>query len=724
VQNLSAARDSVRTSKLARGSLVMPLSYEVRSLYRFGVFELEAHTGELRRNGIKLKLQDQPYQVLLKLLEHAGQTVTREQLRSALWPADTFVDFETGLNTTIKRLRETLGDSAENPAFIETVPKRGYRFIAPVTAPNSESEPVAEKVDPGRRIRLSTVLLFGAVMILAVFLVGFVLRRWSAASSLPTRVLDFTQLTSDGQAKQGRLLSDGSRIYFSEVLPVGRIIAQVSAKGGETTIIPTTVSNPRPVDISPDGTELLILSGSISKKEYTYGGGLWILPVAGGSAQPVDNVFATDAVWGARAETILYCDGQDLYIVNRDGSNRRKLLTVSGYVDSLRWSPDRQLLRFTMTNKHMGGTSSIWEVSADGTGLREVVPGLPGSVVCCGAWMANGDDFVFQWTRTGRTDLWELHGSHSVLRPVPTRLTAGPMSYSEPTPSSVRNEAFVVGSIPRAELVKYVEDTAELVPYLSGISAEGVEASRDGQWVVYTLFPEGTLWRSNMTGSERVQLTFPPMHAFLPRWSPDGKQIAFIGSTSGDHWTTYLIPANGGVAKQMIPGDEEIADAMWMPDNKSIVFGQWGPVRSRGIKVLDLNTNQVTPLPGATKMWSPRISPDGRYIAALSQQDSKMMLLDTRTQKWEELTADYSGYPSWSRDSKFLYFQDWNRGSGLLSQVVRIRISDRKLETVVDLKSLDRLSIGTFMSWSGLAPDNSVLLSRNNSTQEIYAVKW
>src|SRR5216684_7131125 len=110
----------------------MPLSYEVRSLYRFGVFELEAHTGELRRNGIKLKLQDQPYQVLLKLLEHAGQTVTREQLRSALWPADTFVDFETGLNTTIKRLRETLGDSAENPTFIETVPRHGYRFLVPV----------------------------------------------------------------------------------------------------------------------------------------------------------------------------------------------------------------------------------------------------------------------------------------------------------------------------------------------------------------------------------------------------------------------------------------------------------------------------------------------------------------------------------------------------------------------------------------------------------------
>lgn len=170
----------------------MPSPDEVRSLYRFGVFELEAYTGELRRNGVKLKLQDQPYQVLLKLLEHAGRTVTREQLRSTLWSADTFVDFETGLNTTIKRLRETLGDSAENPAFIETVPKRGYRFIAPVTPPNSGPESVTDKTGPEDRVRRSTVLRFGAVLILCLLArLGGVaaprLRRRQLRQSMPKR---------------------------------------------------------------------------------------------------------------------------------------------------------------------------------------------------------------------------------------------------------------------------------------------------------------------------------------------------------------------------------------------------------------------------------------------------------------------------------------------------------------------------------------------------------
>jgi DNA-binding winged helix-turn-helix (wHTH) protein len=102
------------------------------SIYGFGVFQLDLRTAELRKNGVKLKLQDQPYQVLVKLLEHPGEVVSREELRSTLWHKDTFVDFETGLNTAIKRLRETLGDSADNPAFVETVPRRGYKFIAPV----------------------------------------------------------------------------------------------------------------------------------------------------------------------------------------------------------------------------------------------------------------------------------------------------------------------------------------------------------------------------------------------------------------------------------------------------------------------------------------------------------------------------------------------------------------------------------------------------------------
>jgi TolB-like protein/DNA-binding winged helix-turn-helix (wHTH) protein/tetratricopeptide (TPR) repeat protein len=110
----------------------MSVRSKVTSIYRFGAFEVDQQLCELRRSGVKLRIQEQPYQVLLKLLEHPGEIVSRDELRSALWPADTFVDFETGLNTAIKRLRETLSDSADNPTFIETIPRRGYKFMVPV----------------------------------------------------------------------------------------------------------------------------------------------------------------------------------------------------------------------------------------------------------------------------------------------------------------------------------------------------------------------------------------------------------------------------------------------------------------------------------------------------------------------------------------------------------------------------------------------------------------
>ena len=294
-------------------------------------------------------------------------------------------------------------------------------------------ETISGKIEPARTRNLFRAAFpLGAAVILAALSVGFGLRHWSKPIELPARVLDFAPLTSDGQAKMGRLLTDGARIYFSEVLPTGRILAQVSTKGGETTTIPTTVSDPRPADISPDGTELLILSGKTMGKHEVHEGTMWILPVAGGSARPVGNVLATDAVWGETAETILYSDGHDLYAIHKDGSSLRKLLVVSGYIGYLRWSPDKQRLRFTVFTRAMGGTSSIWEVSANGFGLHEIIPGLRGSLMCCGAWLVGSSDFLFQSTREGRTDLWELPGSHSVLRPgaTPSRLTAGPMNFS------------------------------------------------------------------------------------------------------------------------------------------------------------------------------------------------------------------------------------------------------------------------------------------------------
>ena len=131
---------------------------------RFGTFQLDLRTGELWKAGVRISLPEQPFQVLEALLDRPGDLVTREELRQRLWPAETFVDFEHGLNAAVRRLRDALGDSADVPRFVETLPRRGYRFIAPVTGPSAGDEAAAPRPDvedqrsgfatPGQKARL------------------------------------------------------------------------------------------------------------------------------------------------------------------------------------------------------------------------------------------------------------------------------------------------------------------------------------------------------------------------------------------------------------------------------------------------------------------------------------------------------------------------------------------------------------------------------------------
>jgi len=143
---------------------------------RFGIFEADLRAGELRRNGSKIKLQDQPFQLLALLLERPGEVVTREELRGKLWPADTFVDFDHGLNAAVKRLRGALGDSAENPRFIETLSRRGYRFLVPVNGMAQECTPIP------RRRRHWRIALAAAILFLVGIVAGWQAGHHSAAA--------------------------------------------------------------------------------------------------------------------------------------------------------------------------------------------------------------------------------------------------------------------------------------------------------------------------------------------------------------------------------------------------------------------------------------------------------------------------------------------------------------------------------------------------------------
>ena len=174
------------------------MSSQNGSIRRFGVFELDLRTAELRKNGVKLRLQDQPFQVLVKLVEHHGEMVSREELHSALWHGDTFVDFETGLNTAIKRLRETLGDSADNPTFIETLPRKGYRFIAPVE-PQRADHGISVPSNPPKAPSRDYVWRIGVIAAVAGLILIFV-AYWRSQPKPPV-VTNIVRITNDGKAK-------------------------------------------------------------------------------------------------------------------------------------------------------------------------------------------------------------------------------------------------------------------------------------------------------------------------------------------------------------------------------------------------------------------------------------------------------------------------------------------------------------------------------------------
>ena len=231
-------------------------------LVRFGAFEADVQTGELRKDGVKLKFSGQPFQVLAILLERPGEVVTREELQKRLWP-DTFVDVERNLNTAVNKIREVLGDSAESPRFVETLPRRGYRFIAPVEKDLSlvNQDPIEKPIDKPARSKKTFRLLLPILGGGAVLAVGLILWISFSKTAGTPRVMRFTQLTHDGQGKRGPILSDGVRIYFNESFPDGRaVIAQVSVKGGEVTPLLLPIKAPNVRDLSRDGTELLIAS--------------------------------------------------------------------------------------------------------------------------------------------------------------------------------------------------------------------------------------------------------------------------------------------------------------------------------------------------------------------------------------------------------------------------------------------------------------------------------
>ncbi len=692
---------------------------------RFGRFTADLQATELRRGQDTVPLQNLPFKLLVVLLREPGRVVTREQLRQELWPADTFVDFEGSISTAVSKLRDALGDSAANPIFIQTVGRSGYRFIAPVSAaavsPVAVYSPEAAKVAdaapgpvalPTSRPRARSWTWPAGIVVLAL------LASLLYASQPAPHLTRIVQLTRTGQVHGNqKLLTDGVRLYFI-ARQNGRWVAQVmSTDGGAATTLDLPFEHVDLQDISPDGSQLLVRDWSNTSIDDPAGPPLWIAPTAGGAPWRVDGVRTENAAFSSDGNTVLFTRARTVYVCNKDGSDQRKLRDLPGDPVWVRSAPHSNTVRLTLV---MESRTELWEMRSDGSHLHSLLPGSgPATRDWGGSWSADGRWFTFGSTRAGGRDIWIARESSWPFHSLdPVRLSAGPTELNVPIFSHSGQRIFAVGINRRGELLRWDPKTHALQPFLNGISAGQVEFSPDHNWVVYVSYPEGALWKARVDGSERLELTGMPMRANSPRWSPDGRFIAFEGRLdSSAPASIYLVPSSGGEAQRILSG-ENYADLAWSADGKQLFFGVAGDSRSAHLCVYDMLKRQETDIPGTEGLTEPKPDPRGRYLSATTLPDRRFLLIDLGSGRRTELANDLA-YPVWSPDGRFIYFNRFQRSGAAM---YRMHIPDGKLERLFDVSSFN--VTGDWGSWSTLAPDGSVLLLRDLGGVDLYALEW
>jgi Tol biopolymer transport system component/DNA-binding winged helix-turn-helix (wHTH) protein len=574
--------------------------------WRFGVFELDASTGELRRNGTLVKLREQPARILLLLLENAGQMVTREQLRQHLWPSDTFVDFDHSLNSAVMKLREALGDSADKPLYIETIPKKGYRFVAPVSHPadtqnggaSSQSTAAAgpavsntrEQGNGGIEVPSKTPdemqghlrLLSSKVAILILLLVAAIgiaalIRSASLRSALqsgsqpkpsseePNRMssnLSSSILTTaPGDATSPALSPDGRQIAFVwDGVERRHYDIYLQLVGGDTPLQLTHFKSgdgvPGPPQWSPDGRKIAFARCNSERD------GVYTVPALGGLERRLTNSrcmnwVAGRPIWTPDSKAMVMLDqctpGGPRGVVLFSFATGEKRCLAEGspgdfFADDA-LSPDGRTVAFFRSTD--SGYSDIYAVPLSGGGPRRLVSAGPSS--WNPMWTHDGKYIVFYSDRGNMVRVWRVPAAGGPVEPEMAYPGVGSISqdgrrlaYAERQVGG-SSSAFAPAAIWRADLSKaggpvlrtrkliysqFMEDTAQPSPDGTRLA---LQSARAGTWQIFL---------NSADGDHPVQLTNIGQDSGTPRWSPDGKWIAFDARVE-DHPQIYVVDAEG-----------------------------------------------------------------------------------------------------------------------------------------------------------------------------------
>jgi len=706
----------------------------------FGVFQLNLQTGELTKRGVRIRLQGQPLSVLIMLLERPNELVTRDELRQQLWGDGTIVDFDHGLATTINKIRDRLGDSAENPRFIETIARRGYRFLVPVHELTPEEEASATQ-SGGYTLAPATSQLKSLVGFSRRWIYGGVIAGVVAFAatglylvwSTPRPPMDMRQITWSGHVFPGDmpmesfpgLATDGTRIYFDEVHDGRFVLAFSQSNDNETHLLTTNleIAGPTLIGISSNGTKLMVRNHLAPEIEQP----LWIMATSGSSVWRIPGVLAHDATWMPDGDSILYASGDELWIAGKNGS-KAKFASLSGRAFWLRWSPDGKQLRFTMIDPRTR-TPLLWEIGAQGAKAHPLLPGWnPANGECCGSWTQDGNDYLFQAAHDGQDNIWALpeSGLRRWLFYRPLQITNGPLSFSSPIGSGDSKHLLFIGTHSQSRLFRYDVGSHQVLPYLPELTgATQVAFTPDGKRVAWISNREGTLWSSLLDGSQRIQLISVPMQIYLMTWSPDGTRLAFMGKEAGSPWKIYIVSGAGAGAMMLLPEDRSEADPTWSPDGRHIAFGRptaymAEDTADKAISVVDTKSGTVIELPGSKGLFSPRWSPNGQYLAAITLDQRRLRICNLSNNQWTEVFTASIDNPVWSSDSRSIYYHSFMEPD---LPIYKLDVQTHQQEKIFQLKDLQIPDAADY-SFKGVSPDGSPIIAVHLWSADVYQLAW
>src|SRR6202050_52880 len=534
--------------------------------------------------------------------------------------------------------------------------------------------------------------------------------------------LPMEQLTFSSESKSNSIFTDGSRIYFVS----GQNPVEMSVKGGATAPLRAAIGTMSILDISPDGSEFLLLQSNLN--DETQRGTIWTMPMLGGAAKRLGNITARGASYSPDGKLIAFNEKESVYVCDNAGQNVKEIWNTHHMVPGNPvFSPDSKKLRVTVSRSTLEvDLTRIWELNVDGSNPH-LLP-LPqhwpeDSATDSGIWTPGGKHFVFTSYTDGSNNLYEYSDPRWYefwKKPYAVRLTPGQPEVTGMTPSRDGNGMFVVARLAQGSMHFYDEKEKRFLPYLGGLPATQLVVSPDRKWMVYTDYPRGYLWRCKIDGSERLQLT--NTYAQMPTWAPDSKWIAY------SNWhELYRVSVDSGAPEKLTSeGFTEVLPS-WSPDGKSIYFNDYPIAGHFRIRILDLETRKVSTMPGSDGYYAPLWSPDGQYLAGIQNPPKSLAIYSVKTKQWKQLKVfehDW-GFFVWAPDSKSLYLMRGpeEAATGEQTGIYRLMVPDGKWELFANFTGMNPL-LGGVQDFVSITPEGNIASMSDASVTQIYQMKW